>query len=250
MNSFIAWVGGKKLLRKIISDKFPEKFDKYVEVFGGAGWVLFYKDKYAKTEVYNDINRDLVNLFKCVKYHPEAIEKELELSLNSRQIFNEYKNQMDCIGLTDIQRAVRYLYLIKSSYGARINTYGSKPRDISNTEFLKDVMKRLSKVVIENKSFEKIISAYDNEGTLFYLDPPYHNTENMYDTGDFIFDEEQHIKLRDILKDIKGKFVLSYNDDEFIRELYKDFKIEGIERQNNLSLNSGSRFKEVVITNY
>ena len=250
MNSFIAWVGGKKLLRKIISDKFPEKFDKYVEVFGGAGWVLFYKDKYAKTEVYNDINRDLVNLFKCVKYHPEAIEKELELSLNSRQIFNEYKNQMDCIGLTDIQRAVRYLYLIKSSYGARVSTYGSKPRDISNTEFLKDVRKRLSRVVIENKSFEKIISAYDNEGTLFYLDPPYHNTENMYDTGDFIFDEEQHIKLRDMLKNIKGKFVLSYNDDEFIRELYKDFKIEGIERQNNLSLNSGSRFKEVVITNY
>ena len=250
MNSFIAWVGGKKLLRKIISDKFPEKFDKYVEVFGGAGWVLFYKDKYAKTEVYNDINSDLVNLFKCVKYHPEAIEKELELSLNSRQIFNEYKNQMDCIGLTDIQRAVRYLYLIKSSYGAKINTYGSKPRDISNTEFLKDVRKRLSRVVIENKSFEKIISAYDNEGTLFYLDPPYHNTENMYDTGDFIFDEEQHIKLRDMLKNIKGKFVLSYNDDEFIRELYKDFKIEGIERQNNLSLNSGSRFKEVVITNY
>ena len=250
MNSFIAWVGGKKLLRKIISDKFPEKFDKYVEVFGGAGWVLFYKDKYAKTEVYNDINSDLVNLFKCVKYHPEAIEKELELSLNSRQIFNEYKNQMDCIGLTDIQRAVRYLYLIKSSYGARINTYGSKPRDISNTEFLKDIRKRLSKVVIENKSFEKIISAYDSEDTLFYLDPPYHNTENMYDTGDFIFDEEQHIKLRDMLKNIKGKFVLSYNDDEFIRELYKDLKIEAIERQNNLSLNSGSRFKELIITNY
>ena len=250
MNSFIAWVGGKKLLRKIISDKFPEKFDKYVEVFGGAGWVLFYKDKYAKTEVYNDINSDLVNLFKCVKYHPEAIEKELELSLNSRQIFNEYRNQMDCIGLTDIQRAVRYLYLIKSSYGARVSTYGTRPRDISNTEFLKDVRKRLSRVVIENKSFEKIISAYDNEGTLFYLDPPYHNTENMYDTGDFIFDEEQHIKLRDMLKNIKGKFVLSYNDDEFIRELYKDFKIEAIERQNNLSLNSGSRFKELIITNY
>ena len=250
MNSFIAWVGGKKLLRKFISDKFPEKFDKYIEVFGGAGWVLFYKDKYANTEVYNDINSELVNLFKCVKYHPEAIEKEFELSLNSRQIFNEYKNQIDCIGLTDIQRAARYLYLIKVSYGAKVSTYGNKPRDLSNTEFLKDVRKRLSRVVIENKSFEKIIASYDSEGTLFYLDPPYHNTENMYDTGDFIFNEEQHIKLRDILKNIKGKFVLSYNDDEFIRELYKDFKIESIERQNNLSLSSGSRFKEVVITNY
>ena len=155
MNSFIAWVGGKKLLRKFISDKFPEKFDKYIEVFGGAGWVLFYKDKYANTEVYNDINCELVNLFKCVKYHPEAIEKELELSLNSRQIFNEYKNQIDCIGLTDIQRAVRYLYLIKASYGAKVSTYGNKPRDISNTEFLKDVRKRLSRLLLKIKVLKK-----------------------------------------------------------------------------------------------
>ena len=72
----------------------------------------------------------------------------------------------------------------------------------------------------------------------------------MYDTGEFIFDDEQHIKLRDMLKNLKGKFVLSYNDDEFIRELYKDFKIESFERQNNLSLKSGSTFKELIITNY
>ena len=55
-----------------------------------------------------------------------------------KTIFNEYKNQTDCIGLTDIQRAARYLYLIKVSYGARVNTYGNRPRDLSNTEFLKD----------------------------------------------------------------------------------------------------------------
>ena len=89
MDSFIAWVGGKKLLRKEIVSRFPEKFNRYVEVFGGAAWVLFYKEV-SKNEVYNDINGELVNLFRCVKYHPEAIEKELEFVLNSRETFEDF----------------------------------------------------------------------------------------------------------------------------------------------------------------
>lgn len=60
MNSFIAWVGGKKLLRNEIVSRFPEGIDKYVEVFGGAGWVLFHKDRHAKKEVYNDIMKNII----------------------------------------------------------------------------------------------------------------------------------------------------------------------------------------------
>lgn len=68
MESFIAWVGGKRLLRKEIVNRFPQDgVKKYVEVFGGAGWVLFYKDKHAEKEVYNDVNSELVNLFRNVK---------------------------------------------------------------------------------------------------------------------------------------------------------------------------------------
>ena len=63
MNSFISWIGGKKLLRNEIVKRFPETFGRYVEVFGGAGWVLFFKDKHAEMEVYNDADGDLVNLF-------------------------------------------------------------------------------------------------------------------------------------------------------------------------------------------
>ena len=74
----------------------------------------------------------------------------------------------------------------------------------------------------------------------------------MYDTGDFVFDESQHIKLRDILSRIKGKFILSYNDDEFIRELYKDFNIEAVKRNNNLAAryNINKEFAELIIRNY
>ena len=76
MNSFISWVGGKKLLRKEIIKKFPkEEIEKYVEPFGGAAWVLFGKTPHSK-EVYNDINGELVNLFRMVKYHPEALQQQ------------------------------------------------------------------------------------------------------------------------------------------------------------------------------
>ncbi len=64
MNSFFGWIGGKKLLRKEITSRFLIQFGRYIEVFGGAGWVLFYKDKHAEFEVYNDCNSELINLFK------------------------------------------------------------------------------------------------------------------------------------------------------------------------------------------
>lgn len=69
MNSFITWIGGKNSLKKEICSRIPEKCDRYIEVFGGAAWVLFAKEKHAGMEVYNDANGDLVNLFRVVKCH-------------------------------------------------------------------------------------------------------------------------------------------------------------------------------------
>lgn len=253
MDSFIAWVGGKKLLRKEIVNRFPEEgIKKYVEVFGGAGWVLFYKERHAEKEVYNDINSELVNLFRNVKYHPEAVAKELEFTLSGREIFERYK-AADVGQMTEIQRAARYLYLIKLSYGATVRSFGCRVREAADLDVLHKVKKRLAGVLIENKSFTKLIPSQDREGTLFYCDPPYHNTEKYYDTGEDVFNEEMHILLRDTLKGIKGKFILSYNDDEFIRELYKDFTIEEVERSDNLKMamgEAGSRYKELIIRNF
>ena len=86
MDSFIPWVGGTKLLRGEIVKRFPPHIDRYVEVFGGAAWVLFYAEKHANEEIYNDINAELVNLFRMVKYHPNAVIEELKFTLNARQI--------------------------------------------------------------------------------------------------------------------------------------------------------------------
>ena len=245
MNSPITRIGGKKLLRKTICERFPEDFDRYIEVFGGAGWVLFYKDKHAKLEVYNDADGELVNLMRCIKYHAGELQRELDGYCNAREFFEDISAQIKVRGLTDIQRAARYFVRMKLSFGADGKSYGCNSRNLTNTvNYLTDVQQRLKSVVVEHKDFENLIKVYDRPKALFYCDPPYHTTEKYYDVQ---FSEADHIRLRDTLTAIKGRFLLSYNDDEFVRELYKDFNVVALERNNNLST---GKFKELIITNY
>lgn len=251
MNSFFGWIGGKKLLREDIVKRFPKNFGRYIEVFGGAGWVLFHKDKHANFEVYNDANGDLVNLYRCVKYHCEELQRELSFFLNSRELFEDFVSQYRSKGLTDIQRAARFFILIKTSYGCKGGTFGCVKRDTTKMiDYLAAIQDRLSKVVIENKDFEALIKTHDKLDALIFADPPYYGTEKYYAAE---FSKEDHIRLRDTLKNIKGKFILTYNDCEFIRELYKDFTIEEIVRSNNLALRStgaDKHYKEIIIKNY
>lgn len=249
MNSFLSWIGGKKLLRKTITQEFPSDYKKYVEVFGGAGWVLFHQERKAQ-EVYNDFNSDLVNLFKCVKYHAEELQKELNCMLNSRVLFEEYMSQLQSRGLTDIQRAARYFFVIKTSYGSKGTNYGAVRKNVENLKrYLSAIQTRLSTVVIENKSYEQILDKYDSKDTLFYLDPPYYNSEKYYSAD---FDIKHHQHLNTLLCNIEGKFILSYNDEEYIRELYKNFSTIEIERNNNLTsrYSKNRRYKEIIIKNY
>lgn len=251
MKSFISWIGGKNNLKKDIVSRFPENYSTYVEVFGGAGWVLFHKEKDGK-EVYNDLNSELVNLFKVVKYHSEEFIKECEFLSNSRELLDDYKENYTRKSLTDIQRASNFYMLIKYSYGSDLKTYGSRTTDkLNSLDYIRRVNERLSKVVIENLDFEKCIDRYNKEETLFYLDPPYFNTESYYKNVEF--GTEDHKRLRDVLTNIKGKFLLSYNDCEEIREIYKNFKIEEIERHNNLVARYKDKdkiYKELIIKNY
>lgn len=250
MNSFIAWIGGKKLLRKAIIERFPkEGYTRYIEVFGGAGWVLFGKDTSKQLEVFNDINSDLINLFRCIKYHSEALQKELEWLVISREQFFDCKSQLQTRGLTDIQRAARYFLIIKISFGADRRSFATNRKNlVDSVNYLTAVRERLKNVVIENKDFEDLIQVYDKPGALFYLDPPYHGTEMYYDNQ---FGYDDHMRLKAILDNMKGRFILSYNNDEFIKELYKDYHIEEISR--NLGMTTGKKertFHELIIRNY
>ena len=91
--SLLNWVGGKRLLRKRIAPLVPTDIQSYIEPFGGAGWVLFYKDRWADLEIYNDLDGRLVNLFRIVKYHPTALKEELQYLLGSREMFFQFLNE-------------------------------------------------------------------------------------------------------------------------------------------------------------
>ncbi len=251
MDSFIKWIGGKKLLRNKICEKFPQDYQKYVEVFGGAGWVLFNEERKGKTEIFNDYNSELINLYRCMKYHAEELKKELQYMLNSRELFQDFLAQYQMRGLTDIQRAARYFMIIKTSYGAKLTVFGCAKKNVENmTLMFEKIQRRLNAVVIENQDFETLIKSKDKQDTFFYLDPPYFGTEGYYKNIEF--KKEDHVRLFEILKRINGKFLLSYNDCEFIRNLYQDFDIESVERYSNLTAANSEKkiFKELIIKNY
>lgn len=246
-NSPIPRIGGKCLLRKAICERFPEtsKFDRYIEVFGGAAWVLFYKEKHAALEVYNDGDGDLVNLMRCIKYHRGELQREIDGFYNSCEMFFDALEQLHCRGFTDIQRAARYFIKIRLSFGSAGREFGCNVKPLQKSaDYLSKVSERLASVVIEHKNYDNLIKVYDRPTAFFYLDPPYCGTERMYDVS---FTAEDHLNLKQHLSNIKGLFLLSYNDDPFIRDLYKDFHIEPVKRNNNMSTGN---YKELLISNY
>jgi len=174
----------------------------------------------------------------------------------ARDEFDRFK-QENPDTLTDIQKAVRFYFLLKSGYAARIDkpsfsiAVSSKPRFnlLRIEEELSDVYLRLARVYIENKPYETIIPRFDRLDTFFYVDPPYYNYEEYYGKG--IFSRADFTKLRDILSKISGKFIMSINDAAEIRELYKGFKIETVKTTYSAGgANKKKQVQELLIRNF
>ena len=152
--------------------------------------------------------------------------------------------------MNDVKRAAVFYRLIRLSYGSGCTSYGCQPFDIRKTfHLLWQGSRRLKDTVIENKDFEELIKQYDRENAFIYCDPPYYQTEGHYAVE---FKKDDHYRLRDTLASCQGKWLVSYNDCEFIRELYKDFNIEAVSRINNLAqrYDNGCEYAEVLISNY
>ena len=101
----MSWVGGKKALREEVVKRFPLFYERYVEVFGGGGWVLFHKAPGNDFEVYNDYNGLLANLYRCVRDKPDLLINALKYVLNSREDFDRARLALRRKRTTDIQRA-------------------------------------------------------------------------------------------------------------------------------------------------
>lgn len=229
MSALIPYFGGKTRLAATITSKIPSHVC-YVEVFAGAAAVFFAKTP-SQTEVINDLDKDLIILYRAVQNHPEELHRQFKYALVARSEFNRMMAAKPET-LTDIQRAARYLYLQRTCYGGRAHkrsfgtTTTGKPRlNLFNLEsILEEAWCRLAQVTIECMDFRQLIPRYDRPYTFFYLDPPYWDIigyEHNFKAKDF--DD-----LAQVLSTIKGRFLLSINNTPEMREIFKQFLIEEV----------------------
>ena len=127
----MSWIGGKRALRDVIVQRFPLHYERYIEVFGGGGWVLFHKPPRNDFEVYNDRNSLLVNLFRCVRDKDDELIDELRYALNSREEFDRIRAELARDSpATDVQKAAWFYQLIRYSYASGLTSFGGQPHNI------------------------------------------------------------------------------------------------------------------------
>ncbi len=222
----IPWIGGKRRLADRLIPQFPPH-KCYVEVFAG-GAALYFMRPPAEVEVINDINGELVNLYRVVKNHLEEFVRQFKYALSSRDVFKWLQDTPPAT-LTDIQRAARFFYLQQHAFGGKVDgqTWGTAttapPINLLRIEeTLSAAHLRLSQAYIENMDWAKCIERYDRPHTFFYLDPPYWETEGY----GVEFGLEQYEKMAGMLRNLEGKAIVSLNDHPEIRRVFDDFYIE------------------------
>lgn len=258
----LQYAGGKYYMRDWIINNIP-KHVRFIEVFGGGASLSCFK-KPSKIEVYNDINDHLVNFFRFVRNKPQELFKELFFMPHSRTEYYHLREKIKNDDFkTELEKAVAFFYVNRNSFsGIQKNAIFSIPGRTDRSKLkpfqkkIKDLFvfsKRMKDWIIENRDFEIIIDKYDTENTFFYCDPPYYKVDVGYYKD---FTAEDHVRLAKRLNssEFKGKFMLSYNNNEKIRELYSQHFIK--EKKYRTYLNYVKQVKnrqfriELLIMNY
>lgn len=251
---FIPWIGGKRRLAQQILPLFPEH-SCYVEPFCGAAALFFLREEPAKVEVLNDINLDLVTLYKVVQHHLEEFVRQFRWALVSRQMFDWLK-ETPPQGLTDIQRAARFYYLQKLCFGGKASgrvfgtatTSGPRLNLLRIEEELSEVHLRLARCTVEHLPWRGCVEKYDRPHTFFYLDPPYWQTEGY----GVPFPLEEYSALAATMGRVKGKAILSINDHPEMRRIFGSFRTKavGVNYSVNNRSGNGSPARELIVRSW
>ncbi|WP_231643062.1 DNA adenine methylase [Ralstonia syzygii] len=246
-NPIVPWIGGKRRLADILIPRFPAH-TCYVEVFAG-GAALYFLRPPAEVEVLNDINGELVNLYRIVQHHLEEFVRQFKWALSSRQVF-KWLQDTPPETMTDIQRAARFFYLQHHAFGGRVDgqTFGTATTTppinlLRIEENLSAAHLRLNGAYIENLSWQDCVRRYDRPHTLFYMDPPYWQTEGY--GVDFGF--EQYEVMAAMMAGLKGQAIVSLNDHPDIRNCFKAFEMETLDINYTVGGGKGAARREVII---
>jgi len=240
------WPGGKTRHAPIILPMMVPH-ETYAEAFAGSLAILLAKPP-SRYEVVNDISGDIVGFYRVVKFHLDALLEEMRYVLNSRQEFFDAVKQP---GLTDVQRAARFILRQKLSYGADGHSFGmlgarsSRRRQMALIENLHE---RLDSVVIENLDWKRFVANYDRPNTFFFFDPPYVVCKIGAYRG---WKPDEMAEFAKRLETIQGAFLVTVDDSPICRRLFAKFRCKKIQMRNripNMRVSGPQKFGELIVT--
>lgn len=270
----VKWVGGKRQLLDILTPLLPKKrITTYCEPFLGGGAMLFHLQP--KTAYINDINEDLIRVYRVIQSDVEALITLLESYKNESTFFYRIRdldrNKATYDGLTDVEKAARILYLNKTCFNGlyRVNNAGEfnspfgnyRNPSIVNAPVLRAVSSyfKRAKIHLTSTDYAEVLRQIP-KGTFVYLDPPY---DPVSDTSSFTgyakggFSREEQKRLRECCDELTKrniKFMLSNSSTDFIRDLYTDpnYNITIVQARRAINSVASRRgdVDEVVVRNY
>jgi DNA adenine methylase len=261
---FLKWAGGKSQLLPQYRPYFPQAYKAYFEPFLGGGAVFFHLRP--RQAILSDINPELVNVYRCVRDHVQALIDQLEQH-QQQHCAEYYYHLRSRTQLPDIERAARLIYLNKTCFNGlyRENSNGEfnvpmgryQSPAICNMELLQSAALALQDADIHNQPFYHVIQLAQPQDFV-YFDPPYHPlsaTSNFTAYSRDAFTAADQIQLRDTVLALaqQGVSVMVSNSDcEFVRELYANFMIHTISANRAINSNAQKRGKitELLITSY
>ena len=269
---FLKWVGGKRQLMPSIVDHLPENIKdyRYIEPFIGGGAVFF--NLQPKNAIINDYNEELINVYQVIKDNLDELIIDLKKHKNEAEYFYSIRSldrNREFKKLSAVQRASRVIFLNKTCFNGlyRVNNAGEfnspfgryKNPNIVNEPTLKAVNKFLNNnnVEINSGDYSEILKQTDKK-CFVYLDPPYHpisessNFTGYVQGGWNMYDQIDLKTACDELHKKGVKFLLSNSSADFIKDLYKDYKITIVKANRAINSNGADRGEvdEVLIRNY
>lgn len=261
----LSYFGGKSKIGKFIHEYVPKDITNFNSAFGGMFWEYFSMElnHYPNLEkvIYNDFNPVNSNLFRCVREADKFYDvlKDIECQVKDKdkegelsdpkfkEMFKEFQDSafsdIEYTNEADFKRGMEYAYVLsqvfsgikpetssyidlKHKYRSKFDTFRDKVGGLGRGKKFRYMFERITGV--ENMDFEDFINKYDSEEFFIYLDPPYYDREKMYSNHDF--GREDHERLANVIKNMKGKFMLSYYDFPGLEEWFPKDEYQWVSR--------------------
>lgn len=265
LKSPLRYPGGKSRAIKILMPFFPQDFDELAEPFFGGGSVgLYLAQNLGLKQIFaNDLNTDLYCFWQTLKTQNKALIDEIKRTrqthTNGRELYEKLLARRG-ENLSDFQRAVDFFVLNRITFSGVVDCGGYSQKAYesrftpSSIERLKNMDSILRNFTFSNQSYERLLQN-NGKRVFIFLDPPYFSASKskLYGKKGDLHTNFDHERLCEHLKNTKHHFLLTYDDSEFIRELYKDFyklKYTLQYGMNNFKQTKANKGQELLISNY